>query len=164
MVATLALVEEAASKAALRGNEAGGSCVAIGEHTVPCSRFHSPLCITSSPQVFPSLPSSSPVRPQRWLFCLGPGWLLVIYSSAAVWGHCGDQLLHISMGGIERCTAANPLINLGPAYHCLPGSQPREAGAEESRHLIHPQVNSLKYTCKRWTLNKNIGKCENRTL
>lgn len=84
-----------------KGEQGRGSYVAIGggEHTVLCSRFHSPLCITSSLHVFPSLPLGALVPPQRWLFRLGLAWLWVIYSSAAVWGQCGDQLLHISMGG-----------------------------------------------------------------
>lgn len=58
-----------------------------------------PLCIASSLHLIPCLPLGALVHPQRWLFRSGLAWLRVIYSSAAVWGHCGAQLLHISMGG-----------------------------------------------------------------
>lgn len=99
----LALVEER-QRDGLKGKHGRGSYVDIGggEHTVLGSRFHSPLCIASSLYVL--------VHPQRWLFRLGLAWLWVIYSSAALWGHCGAQLLHISMGG--QCAAVQQIHSL----------------------------------------------------
>lgn len=73
-----------------------------GEHAVLGSRFHSPLCIASS--------LCAPVHPQQWLFRFGLAWLWVIYSSAALWGHCGAQLLHISTGG--QCAAVQQIHSL----------------------------------------------------
>lgn len=68
-----------------------------------------------SPATRPPL-RGDPVHSQQWLFRLGRAWRWVIYSSAAAWSRCGDQLLHISTekaaGG--HCSVADQLINLGP--------------------------------------------------
>lgn len=51
---------------------------------------------TSSLQPPSSPLLGDPVHSQQWLFHSGRAWLGVIYSSAAAWSRCGDQLLHIS--------------------------------------------------------------------
>lgn len=120
----LALVEER-EHGGLKGELGRGSYVDLGEHSALGSRFCIPSSSSSSHHFSPCLPLSALVHPQRWLLRSGLARLWVIYSSAAVWGPLWCSAAPHQHGGRVRCSAANPLINLGPGTTmvCLGHSQ-----------------------------------------